>query len=78
MKHLNNDPHFLEAVEKYGCKTRKGAEDRIARCLGQLDNGPLTFVIQIGEKYAAVAVVSDRTSSWLGALLKNNIYTISA
>jgi len=78
MKHLNSDPHFLEAAAKYGCSTQKGAENRITRCLGKEENGPLTFVMQVGKKFTAVAVVTDRNSFWLGALIKNNIYTVSA
>lgn len=78
MKHLNSDPHFLEAVKLNGCKTLKGAEQRIFLALGNANNGPLTFVMQVEDKFLPVAVLSDRTSGWLDALVRKNIYVTNA
>lgn len=76
MKHLNTDPHFLEAVEKFGLLTESGAEKRLEKAFGTVDNlsRPLTFVIKIGERFMPVAVMNDRTSWVIGHAARYNVY----
>lgn len=78
MKHLNSDPHFLEAAAKIGCNTQKGAETRLFQILGNANARPLTFVIRIGDKFLPVAVVSEHTSGWADQLARRGVYVTNA
>lgn len=78
MEHLDHNPHFLEAVKVNGTKTYKGAEARIALALGCARVRPLTFIMQVEDKFLPVAVLSDRTRGWMDELARRNIYVTNA
>jgi len=75
---LNTDPQFIEAANKYGTRTYKGAEARITRAIGGMQNPPLTMVLSHGDRFMPVAIVCDRTSWMIRALVDLNIYTTNA